>query len=106
MDRLFPSPVPSLAGGGLRAFAVGVSGGADSMALALLLHQWSLPRAIAVQAVTVDHALRPEMAAESAALCDRPELIELEDNTHWVQHEAAALVNETLITRFSSSAPT
>lgn len=53
-----------------------------------------------------DHALRPEMAAESAALCDRPELIELEDNTHWVQHEAAALVNETLITRFSSSAPT
>jgi len=49
-----------------------------------------------------DHALRPEMAVESAALCDRAELIQLPENTHWVQHEAAALVNETLITRFSA----
>ena len=47
-----------------------------------------------------DFALRGEMAAESAAECDDAELIELPDNTHWVQHEAPELVNETLITRF------
>ena len=47
-----------------------------------------------------DFALRGEMAAESAAECDDAELIELPDNTHWVQHEAPELVNDTLITRF------
>ncbi len=47
-----------------------------------------------------DFALRGEMAAESAAECDDAELIELPDNTHWVQHEAPELVNNTLITRF------
>ena len=47
-----------------------------------------------------DFALRGEMAAESAAECDDAELIRLEENTHWVQHEAAALVNDVLIDRF------
>lgn len=47
-----------------------------------------------------DFALRGEMAAESAAECDDAELIQLPDNTHWVQHEAPELVNETLISRF------
>lgn len=51
-----------------------------------------------------DFALRAVMAEESAALCDRGELIQLEENTHWVQHEAAAVVNEALITRFASAA--
>ena len=49
-----------------------------------------------------DFALRSVMAAESAAECAEVELIELPDNTHWVQHEAPDLVNETLITRFQS----
>ena len=53
-----------------------------------------------------DFALRAVMAEESAALCDRGELLRLEDNTHWVQHEAAAFVNETLITRFASAIQT
>uniref|UniRef100_UPI0035B4AC6F alpha/beta fold hydrolase n=1 Tax=Promineifilum sp. TaxID=2664178 RepID=UPI0035B4AC6F len=53
-----------------------------------------------------DFALRGVMAAESAALCTWGELIELEDNTHWVQHEAAGLVNEILLTRFSRSQQT
>jgi len=50
-----------------------------------------------------DFALRGVMAAESAALCKWGELIELKDNTHWVQHEAAGVVNEALLTRFSRS---
>ena len=48
-----------------------------------------------------DFALRSVMAEESAALCERGELIWLPDNTHWVQHEAADRVNAILLERFS-----
>jgi tRNA(Ile)-lysidine synthase len=45
--------------------AVGVSGGADSMALALLADRWASDRGGRVVALTVDHRLRPESAAEA-----------------------------------------
>lgn len=45
--------------------AVGVSGGADSLALALLLDRWCRARGGAVLALTVDHRLRPESTAEA-----------------------------------------
>nr|WP_083901585.1 tRNA lysidine(34) synthetase TilS [Azospirillum sp. B4] len=46
--------------------AVGVSGGRDSLALTLLAHRWAQARGGRIQAFTVDHALRPESAAEAA----------------------------------------
>lgn len=46
--------------------AVAVSGGADSMALTLLAQAWTAGRGGAVAALTVDHGLRPEAAAEAA----------------------------------------
>lgn len=45
--------------------AVGVSGGADSLALALLAHAWASARGGRVAAFTVDHGLRPEAAVEA-----------------------------------------
>ncbi|WP_207459408.1 tRNA lysidine(34) synthetase TilS [Azospirillum sp. SYSU D00513] len=45
--------------------AVGVSGGADSLALALLLQGWVAARGGSLLALTVDHRLRPEAAAEA-----------------------------------------
>jgi tRNA(Ile)-lysidine synthase len=45
--------------------AVAVSGGPDSMALALLLAEWVHGRNGHVDALTVDHGLRPESAAEA-----------------------------------------
>ncbi len=45
--------------------AVAVSGGADSMALALLAAGWARRRGGAVQALTVDHGLRPGTRAEA-----------------------------------------
>jgi len=45
--------------------AVAVSGGADSMALALLADRWVKPLGGEVVAVTVDHGMRPESAAEA-----------------------------------------
>lgn len=48
-----------------RRVAVGVSGGADSMALCLLLWGWARPRGIGVTALTVDHGLRPQAADEA-----------------------------------------
>lgn len=47
---------------------VAVSGGADSMALALLADEWARARGGGVLAVTVDHGLRAESAAEAAAV--------------------------------------
>jgi len=58
----------------MRAFApfepepvlcVAVSGGADSLCLALLADRWARARGGRVEAVTVDHGLRPESAAEA-----------------------------------------
>ena len=45
--------------------AVGVSGGADSLALALLLDEWLRPRGGRVVALTVDHKLRAESEREA-----------------------------------------
>lgn len=45
--------------------AVAVSGGGDSMALLHLMHQLTAEGAITMQAVTVDHGLRPEAADEA-----------------------------------------
>ncbi len=41
-------------------FAVGLSGGPDSMALAYLLGRWAQGRKATIHALTVDHGLRPE----------------------------------------------
>ena len=51
---------------GDRRVAAAVSGGADSMALALLLGTWGRPLAL-----VVDHGLRPELAAEADATLRR-----------------------------------
>lgn len=45
--------------------AVGVSGGADSLALALLADSWAKARGGRIHALTVDHGLRPESAGEA-----------------------------------------
>ena len=52
--------------GAERRVVVAVSGGADSMALAVLLSRWGRPRA-----VIVDHGLRTESASEAALTASR-----------------------------------
>ncbi len=50
--------------------AVGVSGGRDSMSLALLAARWATQRGGNVVAITVDHGLRPESAWEARQVGD------------------------------------
>ena len=45
--------------------AIGVSGGPDSLALAILADRWARKRGGAAWALVVDHRLRPESAAEA-----------------------------------------
>ncbi len=47
-------------------FAVALSGGPDSIALAYLLHDWVTARGGTLHAITVDHQLRPESGEEAA----------------------------------------
>lgn len=51
--------------------AAGVSGGADSLALALLADDWARARGGSLLALVVDHGLRPESAAEAALTIER-----------------------------------
>src|SRR5262249_33248205 len=56
-----------------RRFAVGVSGGPDSLALTKLLSLWAAAArgsAAQIHALTVDHGLRPESAAEAAQVSE------------------------------------
>jgi tRNA(Ile)-lysidine synthase len=50
--------------------AVAVSGGRDSLALALLAHEWAAPLAGRVVGLIVDHSLRRESADEAATTRD------------------------------------
>ena len=50
--------------------AVAVSGGRDSLALALLAHDWARSRGGKIAGLIVDHGLRPESAAEAATARD------------------------------------
>ena len=53
------------------AIAVGVSGGPDSTALALLLQDWVAARGGQLLALVVDHRLRPDSTAEAALVAGR-----------------------------------
>lgn len=56
---------PLLAGDKPKAVAIAVSGGADSMALALLTADWARKRHISVLPLIVDHRLRAESTKEA-----------------------------------------
>jgi tRNA(Ile)-lysidine synthase len=57
--------------GAVPRLAIGVSGGPDSTALALLAHDWAAERGGDIKAYVVDHGLRPDSAAEAALTAQR-----------------------------------
>jgi len=58
---------------GLRRIGVAVSGGADSLACALLVRAWAMSRGAETVALVVDHGLRPGSEAEAATTLRRLE---------------------------------
>ncbi|UYV37975.1 tRNA lysidine(34) synthetase TilS [Rhodobacteraceae bacterium D3-12] len=65
LNHLIGSPFASL---GVGRIGVAVSGGGDSMALLCLVTDWAKENGAVISAVTVDHGLRPEAAAEAAGV--------------------------------------
>lgn len=63
------------------ALAVAVSGGRDSLALAVLAHEWSGARQGRLLALVVDHGLRPESAREARATGERLAILGIEAET-------------------------
>lgn len=57
--------------GGGTPILVGLSGGADSLALALAAIDWGARTGGAVHTLTVDHGLRPESAAEAEGVAEQ-----------------------------------
>ena len=69
------------------AIAVAVSGGPDSLALLLLIDRWARSRGGLVLALTVDHGLRPESAAEALQVAGWAK-------THGIAHEVLRWIGE------------
>jgi tRNA(Ile)-lysidine synthase len=68
LDRRFNELISALnipRGDLQNGIVVGVSGGADSTALAVLLHEWTSNQGISLLAVICDHGLRKEAATEA-----------------------------------------
>ncbi len=87
----FAAVMNSLAGQSVQRIAVAVSGGADSMALALLLRDWCRGTSVVLHALTVDHGLRPESAAEAARVSEWMEGLGVPHSTlTWKDGPAAA----------------
>ncbi len=61
--------------------AVAVSGGGDSMALALLADGWARARKGRIVALTVDHGLRPEARAEARRVARRMKQLDITHRT-------------------------
>ena len=75
-------------------FAIAVSGGADSMALLLLADAWVKERSGHVVALTVNHGLRKESAAEAARVKEWCAVREIEHHTLNL-HDAGLRIGKT-----------
>lgn len=71
------------------AIAVAVSGGADSLCLALLARDWARARGGSLLALVVDHALRPASAQEAALTAERLGKLEIPVERLLWNHAAA-----------------
>ncbi|MCE2716133.1 MAG: tRNA lysidine(34) synthetase TilS [Pseudomonadota bacterium] len=78
-DQLLPSPTCTL--------IVAVSGGADSLALTFLANEYAATKNVKLEAVTIDHALRPESSAEAEEVHSILKAHDISHHTLVWQHE-------------------
>jgi len=78
-----------------KRFAVAISGGRDSMALARLAADYNAQSGVPILALTVDHGLRPEAASEAAEVAGWCEKAGLRHKTLvWVGEKPTAGIQE------------
>lgn len=71
LQNLFNRKLDSLIGlNQLKRLAIAVSGGSDSMALALLARNWATENTVALTILTVDHGLRPAAKQEAVIVSE------------------------------------
>lgn len=66
----FAAAMEPFAASTTEGIVVACSGGPDSIALAVLADEWARSRGVPIQAVTVNHGLRPEAPAEAKRVAD------------------------------------
>lgn len=92
---------------------VAVSGGADSVALTLLAKEYTSSKEIHLEAITIDHKLRPESSAEALAVSN---ILRAHDISHHILvwqhrnnlnriHEQARRARYQLLTEFCKKYP-
>lgn len=74
--------------------AVAVSGGADSLALTLLMHEWGVPRGVEVIGITVDHRLRSDSTKEALSVHEWLKARGIEHHTLTWQHPGIASASQ------------
>ncbi|WP_439813957.1 tRNA lysidine(34) synthetase TilS [Zavarzinia sp. CC-PAN008] len=76
-DARFAAALAPLVPDDPRRVAVAVSGGADSVALLLLMARWASTRRVALVVLSVDHCLRSESGAEARWVADLARRLDL-----------------------------
>lgn len=93
LPQQFSAAMEGLGAAAPPTLAVAVSGGADSMALALLAQGWARNHGGSLTALTVDHRLRPESTAEARQVAEWMQIRGIPHHTLTWEHDGAPGAN-------------
>ena len=95
LTTIFETRLKPLESMPIRKIAVAVSGGADSLCLAYLAQEWADVRGIQLTALTVDHGLRKDAAAEAKTVAQQMRTIGVKHHIlRWIGEKPTTRIEE------------